>query len=498
MTSHHLPHALYRAAGVRELDRIAIEDHGIPGLTLMERAGAASYRLLRETWPTVGALAVICGGGNNAGDGFVVARLAHADGLQVHVVMVGAEASLKGDARSAYDAMLEAGVEAEAFAGTVPAGADVLVDALLGTGIDREVTGEWRRAIEAMNASGSPVLAIDIPSGLHADSGHVMGAAVRADLTISFIGLKAGLFTGVGRDCSGRIEFSDLNVPVTVYKDVPIAARRIDYPAMRTHLPPRGRSTHKGHYGHVLVIGGDNGYLGAARMAGEAAARTGAGLVSVATRAGHADSLAPARPELMVHGIETPAELAQLLQRATVVAIGPGLGRSDWATRLLATVLEGRWPLVLDADALNLLAEQPLRREDWVLTPHPGEAGRLLGTDTAAVQADRLAALTELQSRYGGVIVLKGSGTLIGCGNAPPALCSDGNPGLASGGTGDVLTGIVAGLLAQGFDSAVAAELGVCLHAAAADAAAAEGERGMLASDLFPHLRRLVNPMVSS
>lgn len=496
MMTANLPHALYRAAAVRELDRIAIEVHDIPGATLMERAGTAAYRLLRETWPNAEVLAVFCGGGNNGGDGFVVARLAQADGLQVHAVMPGVADKLKGDARSAFDAMCAAGVEPESFSGTVPAGVDVLVDALFGTGLDREVTGEWRRAIEAMNASGSPVLAIDIPSGLHADSGRVLGTAVRADVTLSFIGLKAGLFSGAGRDCCGRIEFSDLEVPATVYQDVPIAARRIDYRSMRTHLPPRRRSAHKGHYGHVLVIGGDSGFLGAARMAAEAAARTGAGLVSVATRAGHADSLASARPELMVHGIEMPAELGPLLQRATVVAIGPGLGRSDWALQLLSTVLESRLPLVLDADALNLLAAQPCRHDNWILTPHPGEAARLLETDTPTVQADRLASLVQLQSRYGGVIVLKGSGTLIAGGESPPALCSDGNPGMASGGMGDVLTGIIAGLLAQGHALATAAELGVCLHAAAADAAATEGERGLLASDLYPHLRRLVNPVL--
>jgi len=260
-------------------------------------------------------------------------------------------------------------------------------------------------------------------------------------------------------------------------------------------LPPsRQRNAHKGHYGHVLVVGGDRGMSGAARLAGEAAARSGAGLVSIATRPEHAAMLSVTRPELMAHGVWDEHGLRKLLAGATVVAAGPGLGKSLWARTLLSVLLAEDRPMVVDADALNLLAQAPLRREHWVLTPHPGEAARLLGVSIEAVQADRFRAVVAIQARYGGVCVLKGAGSLVFPGaQQAVALCSAGNPGMASGGMGDVLTGMIAGLLAQGLAPRVAARLGVYLHAAAGDQAAASGERGLLAGDLMPGLQRLVN-----
>ena len=258
-------------------------------------------------------------------------------------------------------------------------------------------------------------------------------------------------------------------------------------------LPPRSRASHKGDYGHVLVVGGDHGMAGAVRLAGEAAARTGSGLVSIATCLVHAAAIAAARPELMCHGVECARDLRPLLQRASVVAIGPGLGQSAWARDMLAAVLQTHLPLVVDADALNLLAQEPTRRDDWILTPHPGEAARLLGITTEQIQADRLHAVQTLQQRYGGVCVLKGAGSLV-CAPESIALCEVGNPGMASGGMGDVLTGIIAALLAQGLSLVDAACAGVYIHAKAGDRAAQDGERGLLASDLMPYLRPLVNP----
>jgi len=262
---------------------------------------------------------------------------------------------------------------------------------------------------------------------------------------------------------------------------------------LRAWLPPRPRASHKGDYGHVLVVGGDHGMAGAVRLAGEAAARVGSGLVSVATRLDHAAVIAAARPELMCHGVECARDLCVLLQRASVVAIGPGLGQSAWARELLAALLQTHSPLVVDADALNLLAQEPTRRDHWILTPHPGEAARLLDMTTGQIQADRLYAVQALQQRYGGVCVLKGAGSLV-CASGSIAICEAGNPGMASGGMGDVLTGIIAGLLAQGLSLVDAACAGVYIHAKAGDRAAQEGERGLLASDLMPHLRQLVNP----
>lgn len=495
-----LPHLLYRAEQVRALDRIAIEQFGIPGSVLMERAGAAAFVVLRARWPQAARIGVLCGTGNNGGDGFVLARLAAEAGLEVTVWQVGDAERLQGDALAASQRLQGTGITARPWPGSSAReldGRDVLVDALLGTGLTDKVRDTWADAIDALNVAAAPVLALDLPSGLDADTGRVLGCAVRASASISFIGLKPGLLTGAGTEHAGRVYFHDLQVPAGVYDRQAAAARRLDYAQLSTLLRPRTRDAHKGQFGHVLVIGGGHGMSGAVRLAAEAAARVGAGLVSVATHAVHAAALNAGRPELMVHSVESPVALAPLLERASVVAVGPGLGQDAWARGLLERVLETDRPLVLDADALNLLAADPVQRDDWVLTPHPGEAARLLGCSSAQVQADRFHALAALVERFGGVCVLKGSGTLVHApaGEFPPAgVCTAGNPGMASGGMGDVLTGIIAGLLAQGLTASEAAAAGVCLHAQAADEAARVGERGLLASDLMPWLRRLVNP----
>jgi hydroxyethylthiazole kinase-like uncharacterized protein yjeF len=496
-----LPKELYRAEEVRAMDRYAIDTVGIPGGELMRRAGAAALAAVRERWRSARTLSAICGAGNNGGDGYVVARLAHQLGWDVRAYPVAPPANLKGDALAAYQEFRAAGGEVLDFIPADFEGAEILVDGLLGTGLDRDVAGLYAEVIRAVNRFSEQsarlagdrrkVLALDIPSGLHADSGAAMGVAVRADLTVTFIGLKRGLFTGEGLEYAGEVAFDDLDTPPAVKHCVRPSALLL--PPLAEGLPRRPRYAHKGHFGHVLVVGGDHGYSGAARMAAEAAARVGAGLISIATRESHAGLMNLARPELMCHGAETRAELEALLARATVVAIGPGLGRSDWAREMLDTVLASALPIVADADSLNLLAACPARRDNWVLTPHPGEAARLLGASSADIQRDRFAAVRELQARYGGVVVLKGSGTLIAGEEGIPSVCTAGNPGMASGGMGDVLTGVIAGLLAQRLSLPEAAALGVRLHAAAGDEAASAGERGLLASDLMGPLRRLVN-----
>jgi hydroxyethylthiazole kinase-like uncharacterized protein yjeF len=494
--SRRLPHALYRAEQVREFDRLAIEAFGIAGRVLMERAGAAAYRELRRRWPRACDITVLCGVGNNAGDGYVVARLARADGLAVQVLQLGDAARLAGDALGMREAYQQAGGAIHPYQ-ALPKRTDVLVDAVLGTGLERAVSGQWAEALKALCAHRAPVLAIDIPSGLHADTGRVMGQAAQAEATVSFIGLKQGMFTAQGADCCGEIVFSGLEVPAQVYSQQILAARRVDWRKQRDGLPPRRRSAHKGDFGHVLVIGGAAGFSGAARLAGEAALRCGAGLVSVATHPAHASTLNLGRPELMCHAITAAVELEQWLGRASVAVVGPGLGQGEWGAELLRCVLASGLPLVLDADALNLLAQAPQRSDNWILTPHPGEAARLLSVSIGEIQADRFAAARQLHERYGGTIVLKGSGTLIHGGSSrPPAVCSDGNPGMASGGMGDALSGLIAGFVAQGFEREEAAVMGVCLHGAAADQAAlARGERGLLASDLWHYLGALLNPL---
>ncbi len=494
-----LPYLLYTAAQTRELDRLAIEEHGLSANILMERAGEAAFSLLRECWPKARRIAVFCGTGNNGGDGFVVARLAHENGFEVSVFQVGEAGRIQGDALAAMQRLQGAGITPVAFEGQSLTGMEVIVDGLLGTGIHGEVSAEYRSAIEAINTAVAPVLALDLPSGLNADTGMACGVAVQAAQTVTFIGLKQGLLTGEAVQLCGRLHFSDLSVPRTIYTQQPPAARRLDHARLKVLLPPRPRHAHKGDAGHVLVIGGDYGMAGAARLAGEAALRAGAGLVSIATREAHAAALSGARPELMAHGVEQAAGLEQLAARATVIAIGPGLGQTDWGRSLLDYVLACGKPLVIDADALNLMAsgqvpEVMLRGAERILTPHPGEAARLLGEDCARVQADRFAAVAALREKYGSVCLLKGAGSLVAT-EEGIGVCDAGNPGMASGGMGDVLTGILAALLAQGLDCAQAAQLGVCLHGEAADLAVRGiGERGLIATDLMPAIRRLANP----
>jgi len=287
-------------------------------------------------------------------------------------------------------------------------------------------------------------------------------------------------------------------VPEVAYRAVPADAELLALEDFAGVLERRDRLAHKGANGHVLIVGGDYGYAGAARLAGEAAARVGAGLTSIVTRSEHVPVVVAARPELMCRGVATAGDMEALLRRASVIAVGPGLGRETWGRELCAAVLAADCPVVVDADALNLVAEGAVRpgahgAEYRIYTPHPDEAARLLDCAAAEIQADRYAALEQLAARYGGTWVLKGAGTLVGDGSAPPGVCAYGNPGMATGGMGDALTGAIAALLAQGLAPAVAARLGVCLHSRAADLAAADGERGLLASDLMGHLRALVN-----
>ncbi len=492
-----LPNKLYTAAQVRELDRIAIEEFSIPGITLMESAGDAAYKLMRTKWPAANTILVLCGPGNNGGDGYILARLTKADGLAVILRQVGDHAKLAGDALLAAEKCTAAGIIPKIFSNADLKKCDVIVDGLLGTGLDREVTGKWREVINAINHCNTPVLSLDIPSGLNADTGQIMGCAVNADTMISFIGLKQGLFTGQGVEYAGDVHFNNLDVPKGVGTKVNSMTEQITLDDLQSFLTARSKSSHKGRFGHVLVVGGDNGFAGAARLCAEAAARTGAGLISLATHANHAAYISMVVPEIMVHATENPSELLPLLDKAKVVARGPGLGQSTWGMSLFSKVLESELPLIVDADALNLLAQEPVYSDRWILTPHPGEAARLLNCDTSSIQSDRIAAAREIQKKFGGITVLKGSGTVIADDKDKVSICSAGNPGMACGGMGDVLTGVIAGLMAQsaslGLDIGDAARLGVCLHASAGDNAVADGERGMLASDLMPWIRKLVN-----
>ncbi len=482
---------------VREIDRIAIEELGIPGYELMSRAGREAFVLARERFPGARRWLILCGAGNNAGDGYVVARLALAAGLAVTVAALSDPRRLQGDAARAWGDYASAGGDIVQFTDALLADSDLVIDAILGTGLGRALEGAYLHAVESVNACAAPVIAVDIPSGLCGRSGRVLGAAVDALITVTFIGRKAGLYLGAGPEHAGEVVFADLGVPLDRVSHVSPALRLFDDEDCARILPRRARTAHKGSFGHVLIIGGNEGMGGAVRLAGEAALRAGAGLVSIATRADNAPAVTASRPELMCRGVSVPADLDPLLARATVVAIGPGLGQDEWARRLFDRVIELPQPLIVDADALNLLAAKPRKRSDWVLTPHPGEAARLLHGSTATIQADRLEAVIELCGRYGGVALLKGRGTLVAQAGEMPFLIDGGNPGMASAGMGDVLTGLVAGIVAQRRPAELlqATACAAFVHAQAGDdAARAAGERGLLAGDLLAGLRPWLNP----
>ena len=507
------PTAIYSAAQVRALDAWEIEKRRVPGFTLMTRAAEAALKILRARWPQAKRVAVVCGAGNNGGDGYVLARLARAAGLEALVLAAAAPDKLAGDARRAMEEWLATGGVAHPFTADAHSvewmvGSDVIVDGLLGIGLVGAPRAEALAAIRAINAAKRPVLALDIPSGVNADSGAVSEVAVCAEVTVSFVALKSGLFLGAGPEHAGVVLLEDLGVVAPQAPQFAPLMRRIDESVLASALPRRARESHKGTHGRVLVIGGGAGMPGALRLAGEAALRVGAGLVTVAGSPENLLAVTATRPELIYLPLSANANLDDAIRACDVLAIGPGLGTGDWARRLWSQVRAAGVPVVADADALNLLAANPGKLpENWIITPHPGEAARLLGVDTAAVQADRLGSARELHARYGAVAVLKGAGTLVcsGGGGAADvagsdladsdlAICDRGNAGMATAGMGDVLTGVIAGLRGQLGESPTAARLGVLVHALAGDSAAQGGQRGLLASDVIAELRGWVNP----
>jgi ADP-dependent NAD(P)H-hydrate dehydratase / NAD(P)H-hydrate epimerase len=489
-----LPVCLYSTAQVRALDAYAIEQLGVAGYMLMKRAGEAALRYLRTRFPVAHRIVIVCGGGNNGGDGYVLARFAQAAGLTVTTLAATPPEMLRGDARQAFEDLRASGAAVQAYARQRLAEGEVIVDALLGTGLRGPAREEAARVIRDINGSGRPVLALDVPSGLDSDTGVPLGGTVRADCTVTFVGLKTGLFLGDGPEFAGTVFFDDLEIDPAAAGAPRARVERIVDAAIQQALPRRARSSHKGDFGRVLLVGGGVGMPGAIRLAGEACLRVGAGLVTVAVAPENVPAIAAGRPELICLPLADAEALTEAAGKADVIGIGPGLGRGPWARGALERVLRADRPLVVDADALNLIADsQGPARGNWILTPHPGEAARLLGVPTGEIQRDRLDALERLVTRYEGIVVLKGAGTLVGAPGRTPALCERGNPGMATAGMGDVLTGTIAGILAQCRDAWLAARVGVLVHAMAGDAAARAGERGLLAGDLARELRNCVN-----
>ncbi|WP_019895815.1 bifunctional ADP-dependent NAD(P)H-hydrate dehydratase/NAD(P)H-hydrate epimerase [Hydrogenovibrio halophilus] len=484
--------AFYSAQQSRALDQKLIQNGVFPGITLMKRAGMAATEYLKQQWPAPCRLLILCGGGNNGGDGFVVAQFAALQGYEVTVALFAQPERYQGDAATVLQEVTDLGIQPVPFHPDLLSEADLLVDAILGTGLTQAVKPALASLFDPINQSGKPVLALDLPSGLNADTGAIMGHAIRADATVTFITRKLGLTQHQGPDTAGRVHYADLNLPETAWPNVgeaPPLAQAHDGHYWWQQRPPRPLASHKGTAGTALLIGGNHSMSGALQMAASACLKSGTGLVKLVTRSEHSPTLTAQQPEWMLYDERA---LSQLAESASALGIGPGLGQDDWAKGLFDQACLMDRPKVLDADALNWLAQFPRHRDDWVLTPHPGEAARLLNTDSAQIQQDRLAAVKALQQQYGGVVVLKGRGTLIYDGEHCE-VCLAGNPGMATGGMGDVLTGLITAWLAQGMAAFDAACLGVWLHAEGGDALYQRyGVRGVLPSELSDCIRRLM------
>jgi hydroxyethylthiazole kinase-like uncharacterized protein yjeF len=491
------------AQAMRAVDRWAIEQRGVPGLELMERAGAGVAREVSRRVPD-GVVAVLCGKGNNGGDGLVVARLLRETGREVLVVCTAPPEQFQGDAATNLERLpgkspllLDEPAAQEAISR-----AAVIVDALLGTGFEGKPHGAVAQAIEAINASSAPVVAVDVPSGVDASSGVVAGVAVTAVATVTFHAAKPGLWIMPGKARAGEVETIEIGVP----RGAPLDARvGLISASIAELLPKRAHDTTKFISGQVVVAGGSRGLTGAPRMASQASMRAGAGYVIACVPASLQDVLAAAAtPELMTRGLsEESGELAaaaveeviQSIRPNGALAIGPGLGRSDGAVAFARTLAgAAQAPLVLDADGLNAhagrLPSLRARAAPTVLTPHAGELGRLLELDSTEIERERLRAVRTAAEQSGAVVVLKGDDTLIARPSGEVAVSRGGSPALATAGTGDVLTGVIAALLAQRLGPFSAAAAGVWLHAAAGREAARRqgGAEGVIAGDVIAAL----------
>lgn len=490
-----IPHSIWPAGDLKRIEKEAADSLGITLYELMLRAGEAAFNVAQAQFPDARSWLVLCGHGNNGGDGYVIARLAAAAGIQVTLLTLKSSKSLPEEATQARDAWLNAGGVIHAEDVLWPDDIDLIIDGLLGTGLTSAPRDNVASLIERANAYPAPLLALDIPSGLNAQTGATPGAVIQARHTVTFIVLKPGLLTGKARDVVGQLHHHALGLDAWLNgQESPIA--RFDASQLPEWFTPRRPTSHKGDNGRLVIIGGDHGTAGAIRMTGEAALRSGAGLVRILTRSENIAPIITLRPELMVHEL-TAESLDESLEWADVVVIGPGLGQKEWGKKALQKVENFRKPMLWDADALNLLAINPDKRHNRVLTPHPGEAARLLNCSVAEIESDRLLSAQRLVKRYAGVVVLKGAGTVVASAEGETGIIDAGNAGMGSGGMGDVLSGIIGALLGQKFSPYDAACAGCVAHGAAGDRRAAQyGQRGMLATDLFSTLLRVVNPDV--
>jgi NAD(P)H-hydrate epimerase len=505
---------LYSAAEMVAADRYAINTLGIPGVVLMENAGRACAQVLEERFSRCfpGPLVVVAGKGNNGGDGYVVARILADRGWQVTTLVLAEEQRIGGDAATMLQILRNCAGEVvfvddvdrlrQHFVNLQP---QLIVDALFGTGLVSDVLGLPAAAIALMNEAAVPLVAIDIPSGVDASTGRICGCAVRADLTVSFDHPKVGHASTPGALHVGELEVVDIGIPVTRRPaDLLPQTWLLDVGAARSLLPKRPPFAHKGTFGHLLVVAGSPGKTGAAALAGDAGIRSGCGLVTVAVPATLHSILEVKLTEAMtvalaeedgLLALAAADQIAHLTASCQALALGPGLGQSAELRHLLRQVMATvQLPMVIDADGLNLLAGQleclrERQTKALILTPHPGEMARLAGVSVSTIEADRFSVARDFARQHQVVLLLKGARTIIAAPDGRVHINTSGNNGLSSGGSGDVLTGLIGGLLAQGCDAFAAASLAAWWHGRAAEQIAANrGEAGMTASDLIGQL----------
>ncbi|MGL4486769.1 MAG: bifunctional ADP-dependent NAD(P)H-hydrate dehydratase/NAD(P)H-hydrate epimerase [Yersinia sp. (in: enterobacteria)] len=488
-----LPHSVFSADWVRQNAALAAAHLSLSLFELMTRAGDAAFELACEQYPAARHWLILCGHGNNGGDGYIVARRALAAGFSVTLIACSENRPLPAEAHQAQCLWLADGGTINQPDISWPKHVDLIIDGLLGMGLRAAPQGVYATLIDTANRHRAAKIALDIPSGLSANSGAALGSVMCADHTLTFFALKPGLLTGQARDWVGHLHYNSLGITSWLATQ-PIPIERITADNLPQWLKPRRPCAHKDEHGRLLLVGGDKGLGGAIRMAGEAALRSGAGLVRVLTHIEHVAPILTACPELMVQAL-TDETLEQGIGWADVLVVGPGLGQSDWSRNALNLLQQSDKPALWDADALNWLALNPQRRQNWVLTPHPGEAARLLGCRITDIESDRLLSAHNIVKQYGGVVVLKGAGTLIASERGEMAIADVGNAGMASGGMGDVLSGIIGSLMAQKLVLYDAACAGCVVHGAAADQRVEiQGTRGLLATDLLPVIPKYVNP----
>lgn len=493
-TQSSLTQKLYRAAQVKHLELEAAASVGLSKFELMQRAGKAVFENCVSLMPNSECYLILVGVGNNAGDGYITALNAKNAGKEVILCAIEPEREVQGDAARAQQAWLNNGGKVQAFNESMLLRCDLVIDALLGIGIVGIIRNEFADVIDAINNSGKPVLSVDLPSGLDADTGESLGRCINADVTVTFIGIKLGLTTGAGKQSCGRLVFEDLGIGRAFADIARSDATALDLKHFKG-LAPRPVHSHKGSYGRLLCVGGNNGMSGAIRLSAEAALRSGTGLVKAFVHEQSKFLVGSGRPELMV----ICDELEEALAWATCIVIGPGLGRDEWSQnifdRVLSFVEKNPKPIVIDADALNLMASTGsfVALSDCVVTPHSGEAARLLNVSVEEVENSRFIFARQCAERYEATCILKGAGTIID-NQEHSWVCRHGNPGMATAGMGDVLAGLIGSLMAQDVEKELACQYGVSLHAKAGDIVAEKyGQRGLLASDLFDTIRMLIN-----